>query len=73
MGRDGSGAEEFGAGDSGEDEGGSGEGAGPEAFVEEEQGGEPSEDGFEGEEKRGVDGGKMLLGPALNGEGGGCC
>ena len=74
MGGDGGGGgEKFGAGDSGEDEGGSGEGAGAEVLVEEEQGGEPGEDGFECEEQCGVDGRKMLLGPALDGEGGGCC
>ena len=69
----GRGGEKFGAGDSGEDEGGSGEGTGAEALVEEEQGGEPGEDGLEGEEEGGVDGGKMLLGPALYCEGSGCC
>jgi hypothetical protein len=42
-----------------------------EALVEEEEGDKPGEDGFEGEEERGVGRREMLLGPALNGEGGG--
>ena len=40
-------------------------------LVEEEERGEPGEDGFEGEDEGGVGGGEMLLGPALDGEGGG--
>ena len=40
-------------------------------LVQEEQGGEGSEDGLECEEEGGVGGREMLLGPALDGEGGG--
>jgi hypothetical protein len=41
-------------------------------FVQDEERGQACEDGFEGEEDGGVGGGEMLLGPALDGEGG-CC
>jgi len=62
---------ELGEEDAGEDERGSCERAMAETLVEEDEGDEPGEDGFEGEEERGVGGRKMLLGPALNGEGSG--
>ena len=42
-----------------------------EALVQEEEGGQPGEDWFEGEEDGGVGGGEVLLGPALDGESGG--
>ena len=62
---------QFGDEDAGEDKGGSGRGSGLETFAEKEKRDKPGEDGLEGEQERGVGGRKMLLGPALNGEGGG--
>jgi hypothetical protein len=38
-------------------------------LMQNEEGGQAGEDGFEGEENGGVGGGEMLLGPALDGEG----
>jgi len=40
-------------------------------LVQYEVGGQAGEDGFEGEEDGGVGGWEVLLGPALDGEGGG--
>src|SRR6266567_7771921 len=40
-------------------------------LVEDEEGGETGEDGLEGQQDGGVGWGKMLLGPALDGEGSG--
>ena len=61
---------EFGGEDSEENEGGSAKSAFAEMLVEEDKGGEPGEDGFEGEDECGVGGWEVLLGPALDGEGG---
>jgi hypothetical protein len=63
--------EEFGEGDAGEDEQSAGSAAAAEAFAVEEEGSEPREDRLEGEDERGVRGGKILLCPRLDGEGGG--
>ena len=71
VGGDGGGAAELGEEDAGEDEGGAEELAGAEALVEEEERGEGGEDGLEREDERGVGGRQQLLGPALDGEGGG--
>ena len=40
-------------------------------FMQDEEGGQACEDGFQSQEDGGVGGGEMLLGPALDGEGGG--
>jgi hypothetical protein len=61
--------EQFGEQDAGEDQRCSGERAMTEAFVKEEEGDEPGEYGLEGEQESGMSGRKMLLGPALDGEG----
>lgn len=57
--------------DSGEDEGGTEQGAAAQDVVEDEERGEPAEDGFEGEDEDGVSGRKNLLGKTLNREGSG--
>jgi hypothetical protein len=62
--------DEFSEGDAGEDEESAGCAAAAEAFAEEKEGGEPGEDGFESEDESGVGGGKKLLGPRLDSEGG---
>ena len=62
---------QFGEGDSREDEGRSQERAAAKMFVQDEVGSQTCEDRFEGEKDGGVGGRKMLLGPALDGEGGG--
>ena len=65
-----SGRKQFGEGDSGKDQGGPQEGAAAQMLVQYEERGEAGEDWFEGQEDRSVGGGKMLLGPALDGKGG---
>ena len=60
---------QFGASNSREDEGSSEEGATAKMLVQDEVGSQACEDRFEGEEDRGVGGGEVLLGPALDGEG----
>ena len=55
----------------GEDQSGPQKGAWAKVLVQNQEGGQAGEDWFEGEEDGGVGGGEVLLGPALNGEGGG--
>ena len=57
--------------DAGEDEDCAEEGAAAEGLVQEGKAGEPGEDGFEREQEDGVGGRQVLLGVALDGEGGG--
>jgi hypothetical protein len=62
---------QFGEGNAGEDKGCSYEGTAAKMLVQDEEGGQAGEDWFEGEEDRGVGRGKVLLRPALDGEGSG--
>ena len=71
LGSSGGVADEFGYGDSGEDEGGSERARGPRCSWRKRREVRAGEDGFESQEERGVGGREMLLGPALDGEGGG--
>ncbi len=57
------GGENFSQGDAGKDEQGAGGAAAAEAFAEDEEGGDPGEDGLEGEDESGVGGGEISAGP----------
>ena len=59
---------QFGEGNSGKDQGGPQEGAAAKMLVQDEERGQACEDRFESQEDGGVGGGKMLLGPALDGK-----
>lgn len=73
MNGDGSGCrEKLDKDDSSKNQSGPQQGAASEMLMQNKEGGQPGEDGFEGEKNGGVGGWEMLLGPALDGEGCGC-
>jgi hypothetical protein len=67
----GCGGKQFDRGDSGEDEGCSQEGTRAQMFVKDKERGQAGKDRFEGQEDGGMSGWEVLLGPTLDGEGGG--